>query len=274
MRLWDAMGLTGKRVLILHHDDLGITYAQNQAYRQLGRSSGSIMVPSAWATDLRGSVGADLGVHVTLTSEWPAPRLRPLSGGASLRDKSGFFWPSLHDAWAHIDANEAAMEIGAQIEGLRRLGLEPTHLDTHMGAVLRPDIAERFVALGTELGIPVIAPSNLDDFPVPEAFKTALAEIRERAQLPAVEVIDTYDAPANDRRDWYLDRLSRLGPGVYHVLHHAQVATDEGRQLLDWEKRQADFDALSDPIVGRIFDEFVPLTYAAIRDAARHYGDA
>jgi predicted glycoside hydrolase/deacetylase ChbG (UPF0249 family) len=271
MTLWDAMGLSGKRVLILHHDDLGVTHAQNQAYRTLGYATGSIMAPSAWAMELRGRAGSDLGAHVTLTSEWPAPRMRPLTGGASLRDSEGFFWPSLNEAWGHVDADEAAFEMGAQFEALLHLGIDVTHLDTHMGAILRPDIAVRFLALGAELGLPVIAPSNFEELPIPEDFKEALTEIRERADLPAITVIDTYEAPVQNRREWYIERLTALGPGVYHVLHHAQVPTEEGRQLLDWEKRHADFEALSDETVKAVLAEFVPLTYAAVRTALRRY---
>jgi hypothetical protein len=273
MSLWDAMGLANKRVLILHHDDLGITHAQNQAYLSLKRPSGSVMAPSAWATGLVGIAGADLGVHVTLTSEWAAPRLRPISTAPSLRDSAGFFWPTLNQAWGHIDANEAAIEIGAQIEAVRRMGIEPTHLDAHMGVVFRPDIAARFIALATELGMPVAAASNLDELPVPEEFKSLLTDMRERADLPRIEIIDSYEAPTTSRREWYVDRLSRLGPGVYHVLHHAQKDTEEGRQLGDWEKRLADFQALSDPAVMTVLDEFVPLTYAEIGYAMRHYGE-
>ena len=78
------------RVLILHYDDLGLTHAQNGAYRALGLPTGSVMVPGAWAGGLR---GRDLGVHLTLTSEWSALKMRPLTEGESLRDEAGFFPP-------------------------------------------------------------------------------------------------------------------------------------------------------------------------------------
>ena len=270
MGLWQDLGVSGKRVLILHHDDLGVTYAHNQAYRELGFATGSVMASSAWARELRGIFGSDLGVHVTLTSEWPAPRLRPISEGSSLRDPEGYFWPSLAEAWKNIEADQAAVEIGAQVEAVRRMGIDPTHMDTHMGAVLRPDIAARFVALGGELGLPVMAPANLDSLAIPQEFKAALTEIVEQAGVPQIGLVDTYDAPMKDRRAWYVDRLSALGPGVYHVLHHAQKPTDEGRRLGDWEKRRADLEALADPEVKRVLAEFVPLSYKTVRDAIRN----
>ena len=45
MDLLERLGLGGRRVLILHHDDLGLTHAQNGAYQALGLPTGSVMVP-------------------------------------------------------------------------------------------------------------------------------------------------------------------------------------------------------------------------------------
>lgn len=92
MDLLERLGLGGRRVLILHHDDLGLTHAQNGAYQALGLPTGSVMVPGAWASGVKGE---DLGVHLVLTSEWPAPRMRPLTEGESLRDEAGYFPESL-----------------------------------------------------------------------------------------------------------------------------------------------------------------------------------
>ncbi len=271
MSLWDDMGLSGKRVLILHHDDLGITLAQNLAYRQLGFPTGSVMVPSGWAMALGSDPMTDLGVHVTLTSEWPAPRLRPLTGGASLVDASGFFWSNLAELWQHADAEEAGREIEAQIDALTRWGVAVTHLDSHMGAVLRPDIAERLVEIARRQALPVIAPENVDDLLMPAAFREPLRAILRHAGMPTLTIVNTYDAPGADRKTWYVDTLSHLEPGVYHLLHHAQLPTEEGRQLGDWEKRNADFEALSDPAVRRVVEEFLPLTYGDVRTAYRQY---
>ncbi len=271
MSLWEDMGCSGKRVLILHHDDLGITVAQNHAYRRLGFPTGSVMVPSGWAMALGSDSTTDLGVHVTLTSEWAAPRLRPLTGGASLVDAAGFFWSSVPEVWQHADIEEAGREIEAQIDSLAAWGVEVTHLDSHMGAGLRPDIAGRLVEIARRRALPVTMPENIDDLALPDVFRDPLLNIMRDAGMPRLTIVNTYDAPAADRRTWYIDTLSQLRPGVYHLLHHAQVPTTEGRQLGDWEKRQADLEALSDPGVRRVLGEFLPLTYAEVRKAYRQY---
>ncbi|MCL6632144.1 MAG: ChbG/HpnK family deacetylase [Alicyclobacillus herbarius] len=258
MTLWRDMGLDGKRCILVHHDDLGVLAAQNQAYLELGWPTGSIMTPGAWAAQVK---SGDLGVHLTLTSEWAYPRMRPLTGGQSLCDESGYFWSTLEAAWQHIRVEEAEMELRAQVEACRRLGIEPTHLDTHMGAVMRPDIATVYHQLGIELGIPIFLPENLEDLVLPEDLRVALTRLAETSPLPKVRLVDSYPVSPETRIAWYVDTLSHLGPGVYHLIHHAAVPTDEARLLPDWEKRAADWEALRHPEVRRVLGEFVHLTY-------------
>ena len=148
MDLLERLGLGGRRVLILHHDDLGLTHAQNGAYQALGLPTGSVMVPGAWASGVKGE---DLGVHLVLTSEWPAPRMRPLTEGESLRDEAGYFPESLEALWRKARAEEVERELKAQIQAAAKL-FSPTHLDAHQGAVLRPDLAEVYLRPEERLG--------------------------------------------------------------------------------------------------------------------------
>jgi chitin disaccharide deacetylase len=267
MDLWRAMGLEGRRVLIIHHDDLGFTEAQNRAYLALGLPTGSVQTPGAWAPQLRAHPG-DLGVHLTLTSECDVPRLRPLTGGASLRDSEGYFWPTREAAWQHVDAGEAEEEFRAQIEALRALGVEPTHLDTHQGTVGRPDLLAVYVRLALEYRLPCMIPDVVE---APPEVRAKLEAFVAQTPLPRVKLVNHYRADPATRRQLYIDLFSGAGPGVYHFIHHAAVATEEGRMLPSWRERQADFEALQDPEVKRVLGEFVPLTYREVRDALRRY---
>ncbi len=75
------------RVVIFHADDVGMCHGANVAFLELSRrgliSCGSVMAPCPWfpeAADLaRQQPKLDLGVHLTLTSEWDHYRWRPLS---------------------------------------------------------------------------------------------------------------------------------------------------------------------------------------------------
>lgn len=274
MELWQHMGLSGERGLILHHDDLGLTHAANLAYRQLGYPSGSIMAAGAWGPELAGDGGRDLGVHLTLTSEWPAPRLRPLTPGRSLRDGQGFLWPTLEEVWAHATTEDVEDELRAQVEAVRRMGIDITHLDTHMGAVMRPDIAEIYLALAAENRVPAMFPDDLGDSRLPPGWRGALEAIVSASRLPRVRLISAHGVPTAELHDWYLRTLARLGPGVHHLYHHAALPTPEGLALSDGARRRVDLESLQDPPVRRAIAGLRLVTYREVRDALRARCDA
>ncbi|GAA6730827.1 carbohydrate deacetylase [Thermus brockianus] len=258
----ERLGLKGRRVLLLHHDDLGLTHAQNAAFFALGLPTGSVMVPGAWASQVR---GVDLGVHLTLTSEWAAPRLRPLTGGESLKDEGGYFPATLEDLWRRARAEEVEKELRAQIEAAKRL-FSPTHLDSHQGAVLRPDLAEIYLRLAEAYGLVPLVPDGLEGLGVPEAFLPELERLLVEAPYPKVRFLDPYGGPPEERLGFYLN-LAHLPPGLYYLVHHSALPTPEGRALPDWPSREADYFALSHPEVRRVLAEFHPLTWKAVREA-------
>ena len=134
------------KLLIVHADDLGMAHSINLASIK-GLESGlvssaSIMIPCPWLPEIaayaRTHQQADLGLHLTLTSEWSLLRWGPIlpkDRVPSLFDSSGYLYSTETEAAAHIDPKEAEAEIRAQIARARALGIEPTHLDSHMGTL-------------------------------------------------------------------------------------------------------------------------------------------
>src|SRR5438874_6514508 len=134
------------KLLIVHADDLGMAHSVNMASIKALEtglvSSASIMIPCPWLSEIaayaRSHPEADLGLHLTLTSEWSLYCWGPVLGKErvpSLLDSSGYLYPLENEAAAHMDIKEVEAEIRAQIARARALGIQPTHLDSHMGTL-------------------------------------------------------------------------------------------------------------------------------------------
>ncbi|MEM0458845.1 MAG: ChbG/HpnK family deacetylase [Thermofilaceae archaeon] len=273
---WEYMGLKGARVAIIHHDDLGMFKAQNDAYRSLPFPTGSILAPAAWVPDLlvNPKPGADLGVHLTLNSEWSHCRIRPLTCGASLRDEQGYLFRTVEEAWRSVRAEEAEAELRAQIEHVIRLGIDVTHIDTHMGSVLRPDIAEVYVKLACEYRVPALIPESVENPMIPPPFRGQLARLLSRVKLPRVKLagIPYAKLEHEQRLRAFRDFLLNAEPGVYHVIHHSCFRNEETRDLPDIDIREGDFRILTDPEIRMLLEEkWELITYREIRDAFRRY---
>jgi chitin disaccharide deacetylase len=114
---------------------------------------------------------ADIGLHLTVTSEQTAQRWRPLTSRAqvpSLVDAEGCF----HDGWGSatpIDPREVEIELRAQIEQAYWAGLRPTHLDSHRFLLQSRgrDLFEIYLGLGREYQVPVlVARTRFARFPL------------------------------------------------------------------------------------------------------------
>src|SRR5215216_2156668 len=155
------------KLLIVHADDLGMAHSINAATIKAFESglvnSGSIMVPCPWlseiATYARANPQADLGLHLTLTSEWTSFRwgpVMPKDRVSSLLDKDGYLYLTETEAASHADPKEVELEIIAQIERARSLGIQPTHLDSHMGTLYQTKaLFEVFLRVARKQKLPV-----------------------------------------------------------------------------------------------------------------------
>jgi predicted glycoside hydrolase/deacetylase ChbG (UPF0249 family) len=242
------------RLLIVHADDLGITQSVNAAFAAglaTGLiNSGSVMVPCPWFSGVvdiaKAHPAADIGLHLTLTSEGPIRRWQPISAPArvlSLVDQQGYFL----DRWSadtRISEVEVEIELRAQIEKAYTSGLRPTHLDAHQYRLLNgKDVFEVYLRLGREYGLPVLVThkwfSRL-------SFLEPLLTRRD-VILDNVIIINGKVVP----EQWpafYRRTLEELQPGVSEILIHPGYDNSELREFFghqqDWGAawRQRDFD--------------------------------
>ena len=127
-----------KRLLVTA-DDFGMCHAINagtvRAMREGVVCSSNFLVPCPWFSEalaLAKEHRLPIGVHLCVTCEWDHLSWGPLTRGASLTDELGHFHPGFAALLERAQDDEILAEYTAQIERVRKLGFEPTHLDSHM----------------------------------------------------------------------------------------------------------------------------------------------
>jgi len=213
--------------LIVRADDIGSSHTANLAcietYRNGIARSVEIMVPCAWFPEavalLRENPGYDVGVHLTLTSEWSRVKWRPLTWAPSLVDENGYFYPKQRN-WADPEAQDAfynagpdmkevETELRAQIELALKHIPQVTHLSSHMGATRLDD---KLIALHERLAREYKLDLRLDEMGLKSARWNSGSQD---------------DAATRERK--LIDLLKGLSNGLYLIVEHPGLDTPEMR---------------------------------------------
>jgi predicted glycoside hydrolase/deacetylase ChbG (UPF0249 family) len=242
------------KLLIVHADDLGMAHSVNRASIK-GLESGlvssaSIMIPCPWLPQIaayaRSHPTADLGLHLTLNSEWTLFRWGPVlpkDRVPSLLDSSGYFYLTESEAAAHIDPKEAEAEIRAQIARAKAVGIQPTHLDSHMGTLYQNQaLFETLfrVARDNKLLIRV----SQGQFASAPYLPSLLGP--DDVVMNSIISIGS-DVPAGDWSKFYSDAIKNMQPGITEMIVHLAYDDEEMRGVAfdhpNWgsEWRQRDF---------------------------------
>ena len=137
--------------LLVRADDIGSFHAANLACIDVFTHgicrSVELMAPCPWFPEavklLQANPAYDVGVHLTLTSEWDNIRWRSVSGAESIAGEDGYLYPRYHrregyadepvfaeSAWTPLDVER---EFRAQIELIRKHIPWASHVTNHMG---------------------------------------------------------------------------------------------------------------------------------------------
>jgi predicted glycoside hydrolase/deacetylase ChbG (UPF0249 family) len=213
--------------LVVRADDIGSCHTANlaciQVYREGIARSVEVQVPCPWFNEaarmLRENPGYDVGVHLTLTSEWENYKWGPLTQAPSLVDAQGHFFPMtsqradfppgtgfLESGWK---IEEVEKELRAQIELARKMIPQVSHLSSHMGTpTSTPELRALVARLAKEYKLPVETPGAqyLRWF----VDSKASAEQREAALVKALE---------------------EVGPGTWILVEHPGLDTPEMRAM-------------------------------------------
>lgn len=241
------------RLLIINADDFGMCHAENAAtiagLEQGAFCSATIMVPCPWFEEVAAfacrTPAADLGVHITHTSEWVTYKWGPVCGAGdvpSLVDAHGHFYRNVESLYAHARLDEIERETRAQIERALAAGIDVTHLDSHMGTVqLDVNYHDLYVRLAAEYRLPIrmARRSWMHDM--------GMAQIIELADHLGVLSPDHFwfggPRQPEETATYWTNLLRHLPPGVNEMYVHAALDEPEIRAIGDtWRQRAADFD--------------------------------
>lgn len=235
------------RLVIVTCDDLGLCHAANlgayEALRDGLATSASLMLPAPWSREAASRYrGEDVGVHLTVNSEWDLYRWGPVTQAPSLLDGDGGFPRTVQEVWDHADLDELRRECRTQAERAILWGFDVSHLSSHMAALhQRPEFFDVLLELAVEFGLPVRLPGTEWERAIGFPFRRLAAE--EGVLTP-----DHLVTLGNTNTPAMLERaLHALAPGVTEIVTHPCVDTPELRSLApDWMHRVEDRRLLVD----------------------------
>jgi predicted glycoside hydrolase/deacetylase ChbG (UPF0249 family) len=268
------------RVLILNCDDLGMCQTANQSIFEClaagVATSATVMMPCPWAYDAveRWKRHKDfaVGVHLTLTSEWSTYRWRPLLGPdqvPGLVDEDGFMPRDPREVQRRATPDEVFAECKAQIELALRWGLEPTHLDSHMGT-LQTD--PRFLLVYAKLAKAYRLPLRMASRRQYEQLGAASAwDAAAEVGIASVDHLVLDDPSPDESAESFATRVLRsLKPGVSEAFLHPSRLTPEIEAIFsEAAHRDEEFRLLAkDGVLAHVIQDsgIQLISYALIRD--------
>lgn len=241
--------------LIVKGDDMGAAHGINTAtiaaFTQGVLTTTNVLVPAPWFPEaarlLKEHPDLDVGVHLTLTSEWDNIKWRPLTFAPSIVDDDGYLLPmvqprpgaqpghSLKERSWKLD--EIERELRAQLTLAKRHIPQATYTWNHMG----------FTSLGVEVASLVSRLSKEYGLVVPS----------ESGVQPIGRVYDARD-PGSVKAEKLAAKLETLGPGLWLHIDHASTDDPETQALghpgYEWvaQDRRANFEAWTSPKVREV----------------------
>ena len=270
------------KLVIIHADDLGVSHSENaasiMAMQKGSVSSASIMVPCPWFPEIaayaQSNPSADLGLHITLTSEWKYYKWGPVTAKEKvpgLVNKNGFLYSAVDSVYQTASAVEVETEIRNQVIRAKQFGVDPTHLDAHMGTALqRLDYFKAYLKIGHEFRIPVFIPRLLE-----AGLKVKFDTIVSDKDVLVDQILSASPQDfKNGFANFYTNGIKNLKPGLTYLIIHTAYDDDEMRAVTidhpDWGAawRQEDFNFFSSPECKKVLKEnnIYIITWKEIRD--------
>ncbi len=224
------------RILIVNCDDIGSSHACNVAaersIREGWATSATLMVPCPWAKEaVERFADLDVGVHLTLTAEYPDYRWRALTGAKSLHDKDGYLPTGIREVYANARLEDVEAECRAQIDQALAWGVDVTHIDNHMGTL---SYDERYNAIFLKLAVDYDLPLRLGSESAEKQLSYSPRRMASEARrLYPDRFVMQWGRPTREVLHEYLPTLR---PGITEFCMHP---VEDGPELQGYDKTQA-----------------------------------
>jgi predicted glycoside hydrolase/deacetylase ChbG (UPF0249 family) len=224
--LWNR---DGQIRLIVRGDDMGFSHYANvgciKAYQQGILTAVEVMVPCEYFPEavemLKKNPGLDVGIHLTLNSEWENIKWGPLTNAPSLVDEDGYFLPMTWPDQAYPpnkaigttnwQLDEIEKELRAQIELILHHFPDCSHATPHMGFhTISPEIYNVTFKLMKEYNVD----ANIRTIPLKMIWLFGDSFDSKEMAANAVKV------------------LENLGPGTYETYDHPGMIIED--EELGW----------------------------------------
>lgn len=271
------------KVLIINADDFGMnltgTEATEKALEAGIVSSTTVMTPCSWfpqaAEYAREHPEANIGVHLTLTSEWKHYKWGPVLGMSavpSLVDEQGYMFDDVAPVYAHAKLEDVEREIRAQVDKAIKAGIDVTHIDSHMGTLqYNPKYHEVYLRVARDYNLPCRLAGR--DMMTP-SFGGYLLDMAAEYGVLGPEKLYLDDPPSIEATaEFWTNRLREIQPGkVSEFYIHCGADTPEMRGTTgSWARRTADTEFFSKPETMALIRELgiELVSYRKLRDLQR-----
>jgi len=271
-----------EKYLIINADDFGMCHSVNLAIIKLFEtnaiSSASLMTPCPWAVEVGefciSHPEVNVGVHLTFTSEWKNYKWGPVTRNKSvisLVNKYGYFPETSEEFERNAKEEEVEIEIRNQIELAYKLGVNPTHIDNHMGS-LYGFSGKSFIPIVFNFCKNYNLPFRLPKKLLPELgqqltqdlieLHMALVSKAREMNIPLIDFLISYPYDLSTYSDYpsfkrmIINLIRRLRPGVSEIIIHPSIESDEIKAINPtWEKRVWEYFIFRDDDVKRVIKE-------------------
>ena len=225
------------KLLVIHADDLGLEESVNltsfESLKKNSVTSASVIMNTEKIDEVANfsklNPTLDLGVHLTVTSEWKIHKwggiLNDKDIPSMLNNNNHFYW-NKRKFTKFSDLEEVRNELQAQIDLAISMGIKVSHIDSHEGALFfDPDIFKMYLDLAEKNNllafVPIQASVHFDkNFPKPnhaiifDQFFMAEAGIKP-----------------DEMENYYLDILDDLKPGLSQIIVHFGLNNDKMKDI-------------------------------------------